>query len=466
MPPILALTLGLGFIGWTYRRDAREAGPQDGILWLPTLWIMRCASRSVDFWLGGGENGRWDPVLVGALFLGALIAVVRRGFPWARVLAQNRALFAFYAYLVLSVAWVDSVEDPYIKLIRPLGDLLMALIVVAQPEPRRAVLTVFRRCAIALIPLSVVLVKYYPGLGRMSDKHWGEDSWTGVTTHKNPLSQLCILSVVAFLDQIARSRRLPRPRRFDRVALVYLALTGYLMFAGGANSRSSTSLLCLLLLGAGFYLLGRLRHRVTMVMRILAGSAAALALLAGGLALAGTSLQAVVAEAFGKDPTLTDRTYLWRDVVRIGGERPVLGSGYGGFWVPATFDQLSPEVDNMPLEAHNGYLETFANLGLVGVGLLALLILQSIRDAAAGLAEDFEYHRLRLAMLLMVVVMNYSEATFPRGMHLWWFGFLIFAVSPRAFARPAPAPDRPRTWARQPEWTESLPVNLPCRSLT
>jgi len=71
-------------------------------------------------------------------------------------------------------------------------------------------------------------------------------------------------------------------------------------------------------------------------------------------------------------------------------------------------------------------------LGFVGVGLLAWIILQSIDSAAKMIRDDFEYGRLRLIILLMVVLMNYTESTFPRGNHLWWFGFLIVAV----YARP------------------------------
>jgi len=89
-------------------------------------------------------------------------------------------------------------------------------------------------------------------------------------------------------------------------------------------------------------------------------------------------------------------------------------------------------VDNKPLQAHNGYLETFANLGLVGVALLAWIILGSFGSVSKMLAGDFEYGRMRLVLLITVLVMNYTEATIPRGNHLWWFGFLMVVV----YARP------------------------------
>ena len=469
MPPTLALGLAYLFVFWAYRQDAKQFPYPDAALWLPTIWIMRCASRGLDYWFGGGDAGRLDPILIGVLFVLAVATVVRRGFPLGAIAASNVALFSFYAYLVVSVTWVATLQDPAIKVLRPIGDLAMALIVVSQPDPRKAIMTVFRRCAILLIPMSVVLVKYYPDLGRMADKNWGQDSWIGVTTHKNPLGQLCMVAAIGYVDHFVQQRRQGLKWRKQIPTFVLLLLTGYLLFDGGENSRSSTTILCMILATGLYWLFGYMRKRVAVVMRFIYGFAFALGFVAVVLSFAGTSLQAVVAGLFGKAPTLTDRTYLWADVIRIGGENPILGSGYGGFWVPSTFAKLSPEVDNSPMEAHNGYLETFANLGLVGDALLAWLILASVRDAARGMADDFEYHRLRLTMLITVAVMNYSEATFPRGMHLWWFGFLIFAVSPRAFVRPKkvqPAETAaPTTAVYEPQPNEHPPITVPCRSL-
>ena len=68
------------------------------------------------------------------------------------------------------------------------------------------------------------------------------------------------------------------------------------------------------------------------------------------------------------------------------------------------------------------------DLGFVGCFLLAWLLFQSIRSATNHVHQDFEYGRLRLVLLLTILVMNYSEATFTVGNHLWWFGFLVVAV--------------------------------------
>jgi len=426
-------------------RDTRKRTDLPLSLWLPTLWLMRCGSRSIDYWIGGSDIGRLDPILISVLMTCGFFVLMRRRCNWGGIFANNSALFIFYGYLVVSELWVDNLENPLVKIFRPVGDLIMALVVATEINPRESIITMFRRCSFLLIPMSIVLIRYFPELGRLQDKHWGADIWMGVTTHKNPLGQTCIVSALAFLWALVEAQRNGRPLWRQAIPLLYLAMTLYLFNGGGSSdSRSSTAIICLMLAIGLFWVFGRMQDRPGLVFRRIIWGAVVFVVVSAILGVFGTSLQAVVAETQGKNATLSDRTYLWHDVVRLGMQRPILGTGYGGFWVSSIFPKLSPMVNNHPLEAHNGYLETFANLGFVGVGLLAWGILQSLLNASKMMQSDFEYGRLRLVLLFMVIVMNYAEATFPRGNHLWWFGFLIVAI----YARP---------WVA---WPENPPLHL------
>jgi O-antigen ligase len=447
IPPKIALYFCWAFCLYLLWRDNKRNPHLPSTIWLPTLWLMRCGSRTVDYWLRGSESGRWDPTVIGVMIFCGLYILSRRPCNWGKIFANNSAIFVFYAYLVTSAFWTEDLENPLVKIFRPVGDLIMALVVATEANPRETIITMFRRAAILLIPMSIVIIRYFPELGRMQDKHWGSDMWIGVTTHKNPLGQTCIISALAFLWTLVEARRKGESLARQPLAWLYLAMTYYLFNGGGSSdSRSSTAILCLIFAVALFFVFGLMRNEPERVTRRIFLGAAGLAAVALLLQIFGTSLQAVTAETQGKDATLSDRTYLWNDVIRIGMKHPIFGTGYGGFWVPSIYSELSPKVDNHPAEAHNGYLETFANLGFVGVGLLAWVILQSLAGATKMIRDDFEYGRLRLCLLFMVVLMNYSEATFPRGNHLWWFGFLIVAV----YARP---------WVGWPEveipkWTE------------
>jgi len=161
MPPTLVLLACYAFVLWVFILDHRKNPYPSLVLWLPTLWIMRCGSRSIDYWISGNELERWDPIFVLVMLVLGLIVLAKRGSDWGMILGDNKALLLFYGYLAVSVFWSDAFENSVIKLFRPFTDLVMALVVVTEERPREAIMTMFRRCAILLIPLSVVLIKYF-----------------------------------------------------------------------------------------------------------------------------------------------------------------------------------------------------------------------------------------------------------------------------------------------------------------
>ena len=90
----------------------------------------------------------------------------------------------------------------------------------------------------------------------------------------------------------------------------------------------------------------------------------------------------------GRDPSLTDRTAVWADVLALQ-NRPMLGYGFESFWLGDRLMVLWNKWWWRPTQAHNGYIETYLNLGLVGLGLLAGLLLSTFRVSVGSLLNDF-----------------------------------------------------------------------------
>jgi len=182
--------------------------------------------------------------------------------------------------------------------------------------------------------------------------------WIGVTTHKNPLGQLCLASVLGLIWLMADSRikqqELPRlPLIRIPTAFLYFAMIGYIMYGdGSSDQRSSTAILCLGIALALYFGIGALHNKIERLKTYIVVSLASLVLVSAFLEGFGTSLQAIIAHSQGKSENLSDRTYLWRDMIRLGSEHPILGTGYGAFWVSSIYDRLSPEVNNRPAQAH------------------------------------------------------------------------------------------------------------------
>jgi exopolysaccharide production protein ExoQ len=215
------------------------------------------------------------------------------------------------------------------------------------------------------------------------------------------------------------------------VEFIYLGLTIYLLNGGGQN-RSSTSILVLIGGMVMYFVMEAFRARPRLVPAISIALVCAVGLAqAAAFVLLDKSLLAIVAESQGKDPTLAGRTDLWRDVLKLGSEHYVLGAGYGGFWTPETKEYLKsiPRHSWGPQQSHNGYIETYVQLGIVGLILLLWVALNGLRGAMRRLATDFDYSRLRLVLLIATLVHNSSEAGFPRPTHLVWFTFLVVAIN-------------------------------------
>jgi hypothetical protein len=59
---------------------------------------------------------------------------------------------------------------------------------------------------------------------------------------------------------------------------------------------------------------------------------------------------------------------------------PIFGAGYGGFWLGERLDRFwAMYPTSPPIQAHNGYIEVYLNLGLIGLILIASVLLSGLR---------------------------------------------------------------------------------------
>jgi exopolysaccharide production protein ExoQ len=206
MPPSLALLLWLVLLLALFRFDPAKAPKVSPALWIPTIWLFFMASRDPTQWLSGGladptlseaqalEQG--DPVnraiSLGLLLLGVLV-LASRSFRWGNFFARNKALTAYLVFALISVVWSDFPFPAFKKWFRDLGTYVMVMAVLSDPRPMEAFSVLLRRLGYLLIPLSVVLIKYFPGIARQYDPWTGFATYCGATTTKNMLGELCLV---------------------------------------------------------------------------------------------------------------------------------------------------------------------------------------------------------------------------------------------------------------------------------
>jgi O-antigen ligase len=119
-------------------------------------------------------------------------------------------------------------------------------------------------------------------------------------------------------------------------------------------------------------------------------------------------------EGMGKNPTLTGRTEIWVLVANSIAKRPLLGYGYYAFW-----QGLKGESANVIVAAHwmfgyahNGVLEIWLQLGLVGTVLVFATLFQAIGNAwfclRNGCPPGVEWY---VGLIALTVVYNIDEST-------------------------------------------------------
>ena len=77
-------------------------------------------------------------------------------------------------------------------------------VMLTEDDPAQAVEMLIRRVCYFLIPLSIVLIKYYPQYGRDYSIWTGAKYSVGVTTNRNQLGVQCLIGGLFFFWDFAR----------------------------------------------------------------------------------------------------------------------------------------------------------------------------------------------------------------------------------------------------------------------
>jgi O-antigen ligase len=353
------------------------------------------------------------------IVLGAVV-LARRKISLGEMVRNNVWLTIFFVYCFAAILWSDVPFVAFKRWIKVLGHPIMALVILTHPEPLQALKSVMKRAAVLMLPLSVLFIKYYPHLGRYFDPWTGEGGYAGIHLNKNELGYTCMTFGLFFVWNLAASWHMSdRKRRREEllVTAAFLTVVWWLFSRAG----STTSLVCTVLGGATILLLG-----TRLVSRRFLGTQIVLALIVAATLEATIGVYDRTIESLGKDPTLTDRTAVWGDLFTID-INPVLGAGFESFWLGWRREYMAERWWWHPNQSHNGYIETYVNLGWVGVFLLLGAIFATFRKGRAALFRDLDEGRLRLAFLFAILAYNYTEAAF-KGVHLVWTMFHIVAI--------------------------------------
>ena len=424
-------------------------------LWIATLWLFISGSRPLSQWLAAFgfagttvqidspdaylEGSPIDRALFATLLIAGIAAAAARQRRVGQFIRGNRPLIVFFLYTAVSVFWSDYPLVAFKRWIKSIGDIVIVMLVLTEDAPNGALRRILTRTGFVLIPVSVLFIKYYPELGRAYNRWTWLPSYTGVTTNKNELGMMCLVFGLGSLWQWLAAMHEGATRNGKRRVAAHLCVLGMAFWLFWV-ANSMTSLSCFIIAGVALAVLS---------LRRFAGKAwVAHLLVLGAIGLSGFALfldaDGSIVNSLGRDPSLTGRTEIWNVVLAVSAN-PWGGAGFESFWLGDRLQYIWDHTMNGLQEAHNGYLEVYLNLGCIGVGLLAVLMVAGYRNILLALRRDPRNGAIRLAYFIVALVYNLTEAGF-RETSLGWIFFLLAtcpAVPTAAHPQPG-AKHRPR----------------------
>jgi exopolysaccharide production protein ExoQ len=431
----LAFAVFAGFIFWLFVTDSKRRRGISTALWIPLLWLSVIGSRFISTWLGSRsedvlEGSPLDRMFFLVMIVCAFTVLFRRQIAWGEIIRNNKWLFAYLCYLGISSLWSDYTFTSFKRWTKELGSVLMVLVILSENDPMEAIKAVLSRTTYLLIPLSVLLIKYYPEMGRYYDQWTYQPYFCGVTTDKNLLG-MALFVCGSFLCWSFLERRSERrsggPRRRAggkkefAIHILLMAMTAWLL----SKAHSSTALACTMLASGLLLALQNPGIRSQGKRLAIYGVLGALLVIFLNETF---NLGQVVVSALGRDMTFTGRTEIWKAVLAEGSD-PLFGTGCDSFWLGDRSERLSAKYYFHLNEAHNGYLEVYLNTGLIGLTLLLGTMANAFNRICDRLKQGSKFASFRFAFLIATAIYGMTEAIFRLG-PLWLVLLLVMTEYP------------------------------------
>jgi len=434
MPSIVALILCVVLVAFLLSIERRRNPEASVALWIPTLWLLLCASKPLGRWfdinatrasVAKEEVGSLpDLVVLSALIILSMLIISRRKIQWSLILKDNLWLILLFLYLGSSVLWSDFPMVSFKRWIRLSGAIPIALLVLSERSPFKALESVFRRCAYVLIPASVLLIKYFPDFGVYYSRWDGTTWWVGMASQKNGLGVICTLAALLIIWGFLREWKLGTFLKIKSHAFadgLVLAMALHLL-TGFRGVYSATSISLLISGIASLVLLKWMKNNVRQMATLLV-----LMVALGLICLTfSESMVQIATSVFQRDATFTGRTDIWRLVLEVASQNPFFGVGYGAYW--GLQDEMIFSTVGVT-EAHSGYLDVYLEGGVVGIVLLLAFLLSYHSKTLRELNGEYDWSLFGICLLIMILLHNFTESNFLRTSSYFWNNAIFLAVN-------------------------------------
>jgi O-antigen ligase len=250
--------------------------------------------------------------------------------------------------------------------------------------------------AIAVVGLAMVFLT-----PQYSVTHSARDgvAWTGLFTDRTSTGKAMVFLVSPAII-FAR-------KTFKYRHIVYILLLSFLTFMAHAATARVILILYIAVMAA-------IRLYRTFGRRSSVVIAGILAAVGAVVVSVGVVLSPLLLKTLGRNATLSGRTVIWGFVARSIAKRPLLGYGFYSFWLGMKGESARLIVGTHWTfgYAHNGVLEIWLQLGLVGVVLFFITLFQATRNAWFCLRRGCRPGVLwYIGLIVLTMLYNVDEST-------------------------------------------------------
>jgi O-antigen ligase len=262
------------------------------------------------------------------------------------------------------------------------------------------------------LALSIGLSLLVPALGAPGH------SWRGIFSHKQNCAAVCTLLLVTAIHWR------PSGSNQNIFRAVYAAMCCTMIVMSQSRTGWALALLALGLSGS-LWLLQKMPPREALFASLLVVAAFA------AVTYVVYADAALLLPAVGKDATLSERTVIWAAVWTTISKQPVLGYGYGAFWTGLQGASLNIVLISgwALMQAQNGFLDMWLQVGVAGVVLILLATAQAARNAMRCFRGSGQDSYVRWCIVVIITTLCYNIGESSLGMvQLVWFLFLLACI--------------------------------------
>jgi exopolysaccharide production protein ExoQ len=338
------------------------------------------------------------------------------------VLTRDHFIWPLIAVCALSSFWSLDSDTTIRRVVGLVGTTIFGLYLASRytlKEQLKLCLLMFSISAVMCFLFAFIFPQY--GIGSAGEV----SAWRGIYHTKNVLGKRFFLSAAICLFLAITTRE---NRWFSWLGYVTSLLLILL-------SRSTTSLGNFIIITGAcliYYRVLRLKYKMMIPILTFIGTLS-IAFYVWFVNEADTVLGTV-----GKDTTLTGRTELWPAVIEMIAKKPWLGYGYGAFWLDGNSESTTivQTVQWNAPNAHNGFLDLWLGLGLLGLSVFLVGFIANLLRAIYLIRLDESYVNVWLLIYLTFIIFsNLTETTLVDQNSIEWILYVAVVFSSKLSTR-------------------------------